>query len=108
MKRSTLIALSSVVATVIGGYGVVAAAAKPVTYKLPDETAAFKPGPNLDVVQNNCTACHSADYVATQPRGPKYKKDFWQAEVNKMIKVYGAQIDDADVGKIVDYLAATY
>ncbi len=108
MKRSTLIALSSVVATVIGGYGVVAAGAKPVAYKLPDETAAFKPGPNLDVVQNNCTACHSADYVATQPRGPKYKKDFWQAEVNKMIKIYGAQIDDADVGKIVDYLAATY
>jgi mono/diheme cytochrome c family protein len=108
MKRSTLILLSSVVATVVGGYGIIAAGAKPVTYKLPDETAAFKPGPNLEVVQNNCTACHSADYVAIQPRGPKYKKDFWQAEVNKMIKVYGAQIDDADVGKIVDYLAATY
>ena len=108
MKRSTLIALSSIVATALGGYGVVTAAAKAVTYKLPDETAAFKPGPNLEVVQNNCTACHSADYVATQPRGPKYKKDFWQVEVNKMIKLYGAQIDDADVGKIVDYLAATY
>ena len=39
---------------------------------------------------------------------PKFKKDFWQAEVTKMIKVYGAPIDDADVGKIVDYLAATY
>ena len=108
MKRSTLIVLSSVVAAVVGGYGIVAAGAKPVTYKLPDETAAFKPGPNLEVVQNNCTACHSADYVAIQPRGPKYKKDFWQAEVNKMIKTYGAQIDDADVGKIVEYLAATY
>jgi sulfite dehydrogenase (cytochrome) subunit B len=108
MKRSTLIVLSSVVAAVVGGYGIVAAGAKPVTYKLPDETAAFKPGPNLEVVQNNCTACHSADYVAIQPQGPKYKKDFWQAEVNKMIKIYGAQIDDADVGKIVDYLAATY
>jgi hypothetical protein len=40
--------------------------------------------------------------------GRKFKKDFWQAEVTKMIKVYGAPIDDADVGKIVDYLAATY
>ena len=38
----------------------------------------------------------------------KFKKDFWQAEVTKMIKVYGAPIDEADVGKIVDYLAATY
>ena len=43
-----------------------------------------------------------------QPRGPKFKKDFWQAEVNKMIKVYGAQIDETDISKIVDYLTATY
>jgi mono/diheme cytochrome c family protein len=82
--------------------------AAPVSYALPEETAAFKPGPNLDVVQNNCTACHSADYIQTQPRGPKYKKDFWQAEVTKMIKLYGAPIDEADVPKIVEYLAATY
>ena len=88
--------------------GLVAARAAPVTYKLPDETAAFKPGPNLEVVQSNCSACHSADYVNTQPRGAKFKKDFWQAEVTKMIKVYGAPIDEADVPKIVEYLAATY
>ena len=85
-----------------------AAHAAPVSYTLPEETAAFKPGANLEVVQNNCTACHSADYVKTQPRGEKFKKDFWQAEVTKMIKVYGAPIDDADVGKIVDYLTANY
>jgi hypothetical protein len=47
------------------------------------------------------------------PRSPGaaggfFKKDFWQAEVTKMIKVYGAPIDDADVPKIVGYLAATY
>jgi len=84
------------------------AIAAPVSYALPDETATLKPGPNLEVVQNNCTACHSADYISTQPRGAKFKKDFWQAEVTKMIKVYGAPIDDGDVGKIVDYLAATY
>ena len=82
--------------------------AKPISYTLPDETAAFKPGTNLDVVQNNCTACHSADYIQTQPRGAKFKKDFWQAEVTKMIKVYGAPIEDADVGKIVDYLSENY
>ena len=81
--------------------------AAPVNYKTPEEVAAFKPGPNLEVVQGNCTACHSADYVATQPP-MKNKKDFWQAEVTKMIKVYGAPIAEADVGKIVDYLAATY
>ena len=92
----------------VAGLGLYSAAAAPVAYTLPEETAAYKPGPNLDVVKNNCSACHSADYVNTQPRGPKFKKDFWQAEVTKMIKVYGAPIDDADVPRIVDYLTATY
>ena len=101
---SLTLLLTLAAAACLGG----SASAAPISYTLPDETAAFKPGPNLEVVQNNCTACHSADYVSTQPRGPKFKKDFWQAEVTKMIKVYGAPIDDADVGKIVDYLAATY
>jgi mono/diheme cytochrome c family protein len=108
MKRSTPVILTSLVVMTIAGYGLVAASAKPTSYKLPEETAAFKPGPNLEVVQNNCTACHSADYIKTQPEGPKYKKDFWQAEVTKMIKLYGAPIDEADVPKIVDYLASTY
>jgi cytochrome c5 len=84
-----------------------AVGAAPMAYQLPDETAVFKPGPNLEVVQNNCTACHSADYVSTQPRMEK-KRDFWQAEVTKMIKVYGAPIEDADIPKIVDYLVTTY
>jgi mono/diheme cytochrome c family protein len=104
MTRSGLLVLA--VAAAAGWLA--GANAAPVNYKLPDETATFKPGPNLDVVQNNCTACHSADYISTQPRGPKFGKDFWQAEVTKMIKVYGAQINEFDVGKIVEYLAATY
>jgi|ERR1700740_3249728 sulfite dehydrogenase (cytochrome) subunit B len=82
--------------------------AGPVNYKLPEETAAFALGNNLDVVQANCGGCHSADYIKTQPRGEKFKKNFWQAEVTKMVKIYGAPIDEADVGKIVDYLAESY
>jgi cytochrome c553 len=110
MTRSTLLALAAVIGLAggIGAFAPTTAGAKPIAYKLPDKAAEFKPGPNLDIVKNNCTACHSADYVQTQPRGPKFKKDFWQAEVNKMIKVYGAQIGEADIGKIVDYLTATY
>jgi len=98
----------------LGGFAIIAGGlagslqAKPVTYALPNETAEFKPGPNLETVQANCTACHSADYIQTQPRGPKFKKEFWTAEVNKMIKVYGAPIDPGDVDKIAEYLAATY
>jgi mono/diheme cytochrome c family protein len=103
MQRRSLLALLALAASIIGSAG-----AAPISYKLPDETATFKPGPNVEVVQNNCSACHSADYVATQPRGPKFKKDFWQAEVTKMIKVYGAQIEDSDVPKIVEYLATNY
>lgn len=107
MKRRLLFAiLLIIVLGLILKYG--AAAAAPIGYELPPEAAAFRPGPNLDVVMNNCTGCHSADYIATQPRGPKFKTDFWRAEVTKMIKVYGAPIPDADVPKIVEYLAATY
>lgn len=85
-----------------------AAGAKPISYQLPDETAAFEAGANVDVIRNNCTACHSADYIKTQPRGPSFNKEFWKAEVLKMIKVFGAPIDDADVPTIIDYLSEHY
>ena len=107
MIRQSLLA-PLLAAAAVAGLVFASANAAPVSYTLPNETAAFRSGPNLEVVQSNCTACHSADYVNIQPRGPKFKKDFWQAEVMKMIKVYGAPIDEADIGKIVDYLTATY
>src|SRR5690348_13871757 len=103
MRKTALIALASVAAL-----GFTFARGAPVSYKLPAETAAFRPGPNLETVQNNCTGCHSADYVETQPRNVKSKKDFWLTEVTKMVKLYGAPIDETDVPKIVEYLAATY
>jgi hypothetical protein len=102
MKKTFLFALAPLALA-----GVMAANAAPVEYKLPEETAALKPGPNLEVAQNNCTACHSSDYIKTQPI-MKSKIDFWQAEVTKMIKVYGAPIDDADVPKLVEYLSTAY
>jgi sulfite dehydrogenase (cytochrome) subunit B len=110
MTRSSFVALTAIVSLAAGvaGSSLLTVAAKPISYDLPDETAALKPGPDVEVVQGNCTACHSVDYIQTQPRGPGFKKAFWQAEVTKMIKVYGAPIDEKDVGKIVDYLAATY
>jgi mono/diheme cytochrome c family protein len=110
MKRSTLVALTGFAGLMVGVCysALVEVSAKPISYALPGEAAAFKPGPNLETVQNNCTACHSADYVQTQPRGAKFKEGFWRAEVTKMIKVYGAPIDEADIGKIVDYLTQTY
>ena len=82
--------------------------AAPQTYALPEETATLQKGPNLDLVQQNCAACHSADYISTQPRTFKDPHAFWQAEVVKMSKAYGAPIDQADIPKIVDYLTKTY
>lgn len=108
MKRSAIVAVTGLAVILSVGSNLAEVNAEPVSYKLPEETAAFKSGSNLAIVQSNCTACHSADYIKTQPQGPKFKKDFWQAEVTKMIKVYGAPVDDADVGKIVDYLSQTY
>jgi sulfite dehydrogenase (cytochrome) subunit B len=105
VSKTSILAAASIVA--ISAMPMVLMA-KPFGYQLPEETAAFKPGPNLEAVQGNCAACHSADYIATQPQGPKFKKDFWHAEVMKMIHVYGAPIDEADVDKIVEYLSQTY
>jgi sulfite dehydrogenase (cytochrome) subunit B len=108
MKKRLLFAiLLIIVLALILKYGGAASAA-PVSYALPPETAAFGPGPNLETVVNNCIGCHSVDYILTQPSGPKFKADFWRAEVNKMIKVYGAPIADADIPKIVEYLTATH
>ena len=107
MNRSILLPLATLAASLLGT-GIAAVSAKPVTYELPDETAAFKPGPNLETVQGNCGACHSADYIATQPQGPAFKKAFWDAEVTKMIKAFGAPINDGDAKDIAAYLAANY
>jgi hypothetical protein len=83
-------------------------AAPPLTLKsvkvdLPDSGRMF-PGPGADAINNNCLACHSAGMVLNQPALPKAA---WQAEVNKMIQVYKAPVDEKDVGAIVDYLART-
>jgi hypothetical protein len=81
------------------------AIAGPTVYQPPGETAELKPGPGVETAIV-CQACHSADYISTQP--PREGKAFWQAEVQKMIKVYKAPIAESDAAIIVDYLAATY
>lgn len=94
-------------ATLLAGL-VTAATAKPVQYDLPAETAELAPGPGQEVAQANCAACHSADYISTQPRNLREPGAFWAAEVTKMRHVYGAPIEEAEVKTIVDYLVATY
>ena len=81
------------------------ALAEPLVYQLPPETAELKPGPGVETAAL-CQACHSADYISTQPPGKG--KSFWQGEVQKMIKVYKAPIGEDDAAIIANYLATTY
>lgn len=66
----------------------------------------LKPGPGLDKVEANCGACHSLDYV--QMNSPFLSAAQWEAEVAKMIKAFGAPIDEADAKTIADYLKRNY
>ena len=66
----------------------------------------LKPGTGLDVVQSNCAACHSLDYIVIN--SPFLDAPGWQAEVTKMVNAYGAPIEKADQDKVAAYLAANY
>lgn len=66
----------------------------------------LKKGDGLDKVEANCQACHTLAYI---PMNSKFLNAAgWTAEVTKMIKAYGAPIDDADAKAIADYLAKNY
>jgi len=66
----------------------------------------LKKAPGLDKVEANCAACHSLDYI--QMNSPFPSAALWDAEVTKMIKTFGAPIDDADASAIKDYLKKNY
>lgn len=85
-----------------------AAVAKAPAYKPPPETASLAPGPDSDIADANCSACHSVDYITTQPRRLPDPKAFWSAEVTKMRSAYGFKTTDEDAAKIVKYLSETY
>ena len=75
---------------------------KPLKIELPPETAGFKPGPGAEVATGQCLACHSAEYITTQPPLPA---SFWKASIEKMQKKYGAQLSPEQAQALVDYLA---
>lgn len=63
------------------------------------------PGEGRQEVESYCNTCHSPRYIPMQPPLPSAT---WDAEVNKMIKVYGASIPDDATQKIIHYLQAHY
>jgi len=66
----------------------------------------LKKAPGLDKVEANCASCHSLDYI--QMNSPFPSAAVWDAEVTKMIKAFGAPIEDADAAAIKDYLKQNY
>ncbi|HZQ14936.1 MAG TPA: cytochrome c [Pseudolabrys sp.] len=71
-----------------------------------EQVIKLKAGPGLDKVEGNCQACHTLAYIPMN--SPYLGAAGWDAEVTKMIKAFGAPIDDADAKAIKDYLAKNY
>ena len=55
-------------------------------------------GPGVEAVTTNCLSCHSPAMILTQPR---LTRQVWEAEVEKMAKVYKAPIDQAVVANAI-------
>ena len=104
MKHSlrTILLLTALPAG-IGGV-LTAGPAETVTIELPAETAAYRPGKNMELAQAFCLNCHSADYTSMQPPMPR---KFWEATVKKMKEKYAAPLPE-DLTPLLDYLTATY
>ena len=71
-----------------------------------ERTIDLKKAPGVEKVEGHCGACHSLDYI--EMNSPFLSPASWDAEVTKMIKAFGAPIDEADAKIIADYLKTNY
>ena len=85
---------------------IVLGAALAVPAAAEEKPVELKKAPGVDKVEANCAACHSLDYIVMN--SPYPSASLWDAEVMKMIKTFGAPIDDADSKAIADYLKKNY
>ncbi len=74
-----------------------------VSVDLPIDDLQYPDGPYADVINANCTSCHSASMALFQP---PLTTDQWKATVSKMREVYKAPVAEKDIAAIVDYLTA--
>ena len=70
---------------------------------LPVDQTQYPDGPHADVINANCTTCHSASMALNQPA---LTQDQWKGEVSKMVETYKAPIAAQDMPAIVAYLTA--
>jgi hypothetical protein len=71
----------------------------------PSFTPELAEGEGKQETQSFCATCHSTRYITMQPPLPGAT---WEAEVSKMMKVYGAPIPEGAAKKITVYLQAHY
>ena len=100
MRKIARLSLAAVFASAIAAAALAVEAPKSVKIDLSNYGPYFT-GEGSDPVNANCTACHSAEMVLTQP---PLSKATWAAEVAKMTKVYKASVDEKDIPAIVEYL----
>ena len=89
----------TLVAAVMGTLLAHSAMASETNLKLIDDPAAV-------TVRARCSGCHSVDYI--QMNAGFLKREAWEAEVKKMIKVMGAPVPEPEIATIVDYLTRHY
>ena len=66
----------------------------------------IKAGPEKDLVETTCGACHSLDYI--RMNSPFQTAAGWDATLKKMITVMHAPVEPDDAKKILDYLIKNY
>lgn len=91
---------------IIIALGLIFLALSAILARADEQPIALKDAPGLAEISANCQGCHSLDYV--RMNAPFIAPDTWKAEITKMRTAFGAQIDDADTGKILTYLTANY
>ena len=90
------------VSTLLAGAALLLAAATTAD----ESQVKLRDAPGKDLVLANCAMCHSLDYIPMN--SPFLDRKGWEAEVQKMIKAFGAPVPPEDVPRIVDYLTAQY
>ncbi len=104
MKRIFNIGLRAALMTGILMFPALVSAAA-ISITLPEPKQSFRPGLNADLAGQYCVICHSSDYIEMQP---PMGLDKWLSTVNKMRKVFGCPLPEADAEKVANYLDSAY
>ena len=60
----------------------------------------LKDGENVEIVRNNCLACHDDSYITSA----KFERSEWEELLEVMVGMGMEPLDDETRGKVLDYL----